>query len=227
MSTASFAASLPVSRARHRRWHSALNIVCRCRWHVPGLCHRPSPIIKNQNEETCHVDRFRNSGRGQGDPRKGPQMGAGRMHSGGKGTRHQAARRSAGPAAEEGPRAGPVVPVRAEGIWRHGPRPARQRAGADGARRKHARRALDEHAGARRRLDADDPRPRHRVPEGEIPQAAAQRRQAHLLLDDGKGRRRRRHRHADHARSRTATRTTSSTARSGSPLPPASPTWRW
>ena len=31
---------------------------------------------------------------------------------------------------------GPVVPVRAEGIWRHGPRPARQRAGADGARRK-------------------------------------------------------------------------------------------
>src|SRR3954466_8301693 len=28
---------------------SALNIVCRCRWHVPGLCHRPSPIIKKQN----------------------------------------------------------------------------------------------------------------------------------------------------------------------------------
>ncbi len=32
---------------------------------------------------------------------------------------------------------GPVVPVRPQGIWRHGPRPARQRAGADGARRKH------------------------------------------------------------------------------------------
>ncbi len=31
-------------------------------------------------------------------------------------------------------RAGPVVPIRAEGIWRHGAGPARQRAGADGAR---------------------------------------------------------------------------------------------
>ena len=54
--------------------------------------------------------------------------------------------------------------------------------------------------GPRRRLDDDDPGPRHGISEGEIPQAAAQRRQAHLLLDDRKGRRRRRHRHADHAR---------------------------
>ena len=37
---------------------------------------------------------------------------------------------------------GSVVPVRAEGIWRHGPRTAGQCAGADGARRKLARRAL-------------------------------------------------------------------------------------
>ena len=29
-----------------------------------------------------------------------------------------------------------------------------------------------------------------RLPEGEVPQAAAQRREAHLLLDDGEGRRR-------------------------------------
>ena len=34
------------------------------------------------------------------------------------------------------------------------------------------------------------------LPEGEVPQAAAQRREAHLLLDDREGRRRRRHRHA-------------------------------
>ena len=120
------------------------------------------------------------------------------MHPGGKGTRHQAARRSARPAARQGPRARPVVPVGAEGIWRHGPGSARQRAGADGARRKHARRAVDEHAGPRRRLDDDDPRPRHGISEGKIPQTAAQRRQAHLLLDDREGRRRRRHRHADH-----------------------------
>ena len=120
------------------------------------------------------------------------------MHPRGKGTRHQAARRSARPAADQGPRARPVVPVGAEGIWRHGPRPAGQRAGADGARREHARRAVDEHAGARRRLDDDDPRPRHGISEGKVPQAPAQRRQAHLLLDDRKGRRRRRHRHADH-----------------------------
>ena len=46
-----------------------------------------------------------------------------------------------GPLRDKGPRAGPVVPVGPEGIWRHGPRPARQRAGADGARREHARRA--------------------------------------------------------------------------------------
>ena len=44
-----------------------------------------------------------------------------------------------GHAARKGPRARPVVPVRAEGIWRHGARAARQRAGADGTRRKHAR----------------------------------------------------------------------------------------
>ena len=39
---------------------------------------------------------------------------------------------------------------------------------------------------------------RHGISEGKVPQAAAERRQAHLLLDDGKGGRRRRHRHADH-----------------------------
>src|SRR5438477_636564 len=77
------------------------------------------------------------------------------MHPGGEGTRHQAARRRARPAAGQGPRARPVVPVGAEGIWRHGPRSAGQRAGADGARREHARRTVDEHTGARRRLDDD------------------------------------------------------------------------
>ena len=37
----------------------------------------------------------------------------------------------------------------------------------------------------------------HGVSEGKVPQTVAQRRQAHLLFDDGKGLRRRRHRHAD------------------------------
>src|SRR5206468_1836864 len=69
------------------------------------------------------------------------------MHPGGEGTRHQAARRRARPAAGQGPRARPVVSVGAEGIWRHGPRSAGQRAGADGARREHARRTVDEHTG--------------------------------------------------------------------------------
>ena len=40
---------------------------------------------------------------------------------------------------------------------------------------------------------------RHRLSEGKVPQTAAERRQAHLLLDDREGRRRRRHRHADPA----------------------------
>ena len=122
------------------------------------------------------------------------------MYPGGKGTRHQAARGSAGQTAQEGSRAGPVVPVRAEGIWRHGAGPARQRAGADGARRKHARRAVDEYAGARRCVDDDHSRAWHGISEGKIPQTAVERRQAHLLLDDGKGGGRRRHRHANHRR---------------------------
>ena len=41
-----------------------------------------------------------------------------------------------------------------------------------------------------------------RVPEGEVPEAAAERRQAHLLLDDREGRRRRCDRHADARRSK-------------------------
>ncbi|XIA66624.1 acyl-CoA dehydrogenase family protein [Bradyrhizobium sp. TZ2] len=63
---------------------------------------------------------------------------------------------------------------------------------------EHAGRALDEHAGAGRCLDDDNPCPRHGISEGKVPQTAAQWRQAHLLLDDRKGRRRRRHRHADY-----------------------------
>ena len=64
-----------------------------------------------------------------------------------------------------------------------------------------------------------------RLPEGEVPQAAAQRREAHLLLDDGEGRRRRRHRHADARRPRRR-QLGASTARSGSAAAPASPTSR-
>ena len=175
---------------------SASNFVCRCRWRVLGLCHRSSPGSKNQQRK-CHVDRFRNPVRGQGDPRKGAQMGARGMHPRGKGIGLKAARRGARQAPGEGARARAVVPVRAEGIWRHGARPARQRAGADGAWRKHAGRAVDEHARPRRRLDDDHSRARHAVPEGEIPKAAAQRRKAHLLLDDGEGGGSGRHRHAD------------------------------
>ena len=99
--------------------------------------------------------------------------------------------------AREGARAGPVVSVHPEGIRRHGAWPARQCAGADGAGREPSRRAVDEHAGSRRRDDADLAAARHRLSEREIPQAAAERREAHLLFDDGEGRRRRRHRHAD------------------------------
>ena len=84
-------------------------------------------------------------------------------------------------AAHEGARAGPVVSVHPQGIWRHGPWSARQRAGADGARRELSRRAVDEHAGPGRRHDADAAGARHRVSEGEVPQAAAERRKAHLL----------------------------------------------
>src|SRR5260221_14505907 len=96
----------------------ASNIVPRCRRHVAALCHSSSLTNKNQKSEECHVDRFRSPGRGQGDPRESPQMGAGGMHPGGKGTRQQAARRGAGPAVQEDARAGLVVPVLAEGIWR-------------------------------------------------------------------------------------------------------------
>jgi len=49
---------------------------------------------------------------------------------------HQPLDEVLGETTEEGAGAGAVVPVRAEGIWRHGPRPARQRPGADGARAK-------------------------------------------------------------------------------------------
>ena len=56
--------------------------------------------------------------------------------------------------AREGARAGPLVPVHPAGIRRHGPRPAGQRARADGARRELPRRARAEHAGPRRRDDA-------------------------------------------------------------------------
>src|ERR1700694_113768 len=75
------------------------------------------------------------------------------------------------------------LPVRAEGIWRHGIGPARQRAGADGARRKHAGRTVDEHPRPRRCLDDDNPRAWHALPEGKILKAAVERREAHLLLD--------------------------------------------
>src|SRR5947208_17144518 len=98
------------------------------------------------------------------------------MHSRGKGTGQQAARRSAGETAEEGAGPGTMVPIRAEGIWRHGPRPARQRTGADGPRRKLARRALDEHTRARPSLDADDPPAWHRASEAKVPEPGAQRR---------------------------------------------------
>ena len=109
--------------------------------------------------------------------------------------------------AQEGARAGPVVSVHPEGIWRHGAGPARQCAGADGAGRELSRRAVDEHPGPRRRDHADAARARHRASEGEIPQAAAERREAHLLFDDREGRRRRCHRHADPRRAQTATTT--------------------
>ena len=98
--------------------------------------------------------------------------------------------------------AGAVVPVHPDGVRRHGPRPAGERARADGAGRELPRRARDEHAGPRRRDDADAAHARHRLPEGEVPQAAAQRREAHLLLDDGEGGGRRRDRHADARRPR-------------------------
>ena len=96
--------------------------------------------------------------------------------------------------------------ARAQGLWcpfipkeygGMGLGPARQRAGADGAGREPPGRAFHEQPGPRRRHHAHPARPRHRLPEGEVPQAAAERRKARLLLDDREGRRRRRHRHAD------------------------------
>src|ERR1700737_1426307 len=102
----------------------------------------PPTSTKNQNEEPSHVDRFRNPGRGKGDPRESPPMGAGRMHSRGEGTGHKTARRSAGQAADQSARERLVVSVHPPGIWRHGPRSAPQRAGADGTWRDVARRAV-------------------------------------------------------------------------------------
>src|ERR1019366_5149229 len=46
----------------------ASNFVCRCRWLGSAICHFTNPTIKNPNEETSYVDRFRSPGRGQGDP---------------------------------------------------------------------------------------------------------------------------------------------------------------
>src|ERR1700692_4590070 len=99
----SFAAGPDVIlQSRGRRRLVLLNFVCRCRWRVADICHPTSPTNKNHNEETCNVDRFRSPGRSQGDPRKSPQMGAGRMHPRREGTGHQAARRGAGQAAKQG-----------------------------------------------------------------------------------------------------------------------------
>src|SRR3954465_14775235 len=102
------------------------------------------------------------------------------MHSGRKGAGGQIAEASARSAAQEGAVAGAVVSVHPEGLWRHGLGPARQCAGADGTWGKLARRAVDEHARSRRRLDADHSRAWHRVSEGKILKTPAQRRKAHL-----------------------------------------------
>src|SRR3954462_11369825 len=44
-----------------------------------------------RSQRKCHVDRFRDPRRSKGNPRKGPQVGARRVHSRREGTRLQAA----------------------------------------------------------------------------------------------------------------------------------------
>jgi len=155
-------------------------------------------IVGHPKERKRHVDRFRDPGRSPGHPQARASVGAGRVHPGREGARPQAAERGARAAAQEGARPGPVVPVHPQGIWRHGPGPAGQRAGADGAGRERPGRAVDEHAGPGRRLDDDPAGVWQRVSEGEVSQADPQRRETRVLLDDREGRRRRRHRHAHH-----------------------------
>jgi len=112
----------------------ASNIV-RVPWHVTALCHRISQA-KNPSRGRGQFDRFRNPGRSQAIAEKVLKLGACRMHPGGKGTRHQAARRGVIVSAAQETRAQglffacPWVPK--EYGW-HGSGPARQRA-VDGAR---------------------------------------------------------------------------------------------
>ena len=138
-----------------------------------GLCHPSSPTNSNKargNHPWRSISRFRPR------PRRSARRSASGCRTSASPPRRNstpAARRGAGRAARQGPRAGPVVPVHPEGVWRHGPRPAGQRAGADGAGRELPGRAVDEHPGPGRRHHADAARARHGVPEGEVPQAAA------------------------------------------------------
>ncbi len=118
---------------------------------------------------------------------------------GGEGTGLQAARRSAGKLREKARAQGlwcPFVPKEYGGM---GLGPLANALVQMELGESIARRAVDEHARPRRRFDDDDPGAWHRISEGKIPQAAVERRQADLLLDDGESLGRRCHRDADHA----------------------------
>src|SRR4051794_41969696 len=99
-------------------------------------------------------------------------MGTGRMHSGGRRIGHQAARRGAWETPDKGARAGAVVPVHSEGIWRGGGWAPPQRAGGEGNWGKNAPRALAEYARGGRRPHADPTRPRPPPPKKKKPQTA-------------------------------------------------------
>src|SRR4051794_41844047 len=100
-------------------------------------------------------------------------MGAGRMHSGGRRIGHQAARRGAWETADKGARAGAVVPVHSEGIWRDGGWAPPPRAGGEGTWGKVPPPALDEKAKGGRRPPSEQPPPPPRTPQKKNSQTPA------------------------------------------------------
>src|SRR4029450_5466405 len=133
--------------------------------------------------------RFRDSKRSAGNARTRAGLGARRRRAGREApARRRGLQEGIGRVAQESARPRALVSIHSERPRRHGFGAARERAGADGARRELLRRVVDEYAGTGRCNDDDVARARNASPEREVPEAAAERRKAHLLLDDREGR---------------------------------------
>ena len=97
------AAKREIVRSRSQAMVRASNFVCRCRWLVADICHPASPIIKNHNEETAMSIDFEIPAEAKAIREKVRQWVHDECIPAGKGTGHQAARRSAGEAARRRP----------------------------------------------------------------------------------------------------------------------------